>query len=147
MSEQTFKDTQEQAFERQAIVYEQNFEQFRDLNRLMWQVPMLAVTITGGFWYAALAIEGAKDIARGLHLMCGVLDLVLIFVLIRIRYVMGAYLEKLRAFYPDGYVDAKGTCFYNGRHVVVRAFSLCLLVAAALSIGSFIWPDLLRDLP
>lgn len=147
MGDRAINDTKDQAFERQALTYEQNFEQFRDLNRLMWQVPILAITITGGFWYAVLAIPTAAGMAKGLFLMCGILDLALIFVLVRIRYVMSQYLVKLKEFHPDGYVEAKGTCFYNRSHVVVFSFSISLLVAAALSIGSFVDPDLLRNWP
>ena len=36
MTETNFDDTAQRQFERQALSFEQNFEQFRDLNRLMW---------------------------------------------------------------------------------------------------------------
>ena len=144
MTETNFDDTAQRQFERQALSFEQNFEQFRDLNRLMWQVPVLAITITGGFWYAVLAYAAAAEIARGLYLICGVLDLALIFVLIRIRYVMGRYLVKLKAFNPEGYVDAPGTGFYNRSYVVVIAFCFSLFVAAFMSIASFFDPQFRR---
>ena len=28
--------------------YEQNYQQFRSLNQIMWQIPVLAMTLTGG---------------------------------------------------------------------------------------------------
>ncbi len=127
-----------EAFDRDKVCYEQNFQQFRAMNQIMWQVPLLAITITGGLWYAALNVAGAQDFKRPLFGLSAVLDLALIFVLIRIRYVMGAYLTKLKAFNPSAYVEAPGTNCFNRSYVVVRAFSIALLLAGVGSAAGFI---------
>ena len=44
-------------FEREKVCYEQNFEQARSLNGQMNQVPVLAMTLTGGLWFAAGVTE------------------------------------------------------------------------------------------
>lgn len=131
-------------FERDKLSYEQNFEQFRAMNAIMWQVPVLAITITGGFWYAAIAVPESADMSRWLFLICGALDLALIWVLIRIRYVMGCYLKQLEAFHPVAYVRAPGTNLLNGKYSVVVAFSLALLVASGLSFLSFLKPGFMN---
>jgi hypothetical protein len=127
-----------EAFDRDKVCYEQNFQQFRAMNQIMWQVPLLAITITGGLWYAALNVSLAQDFKRPLFLLSAVLDFALIFVLVRIRYVMAAYLEKVKAFNPAAYVEAPGTCFFNRNYVVVRAFSIALLLAGIGSVVGFI---------
>ncbi len=133
-----------EAFERDKAAYEQNFEQFRDMNRIMWQVPVLGITITGGFWYAAFAVAEMNGISRALFLMCAVLDLSLMAVLWRIRFVMSAYLTKLEAFNPTSFVKADGKSLFTRSHVVIIAFCLALLVAAALSIIMVVAPNALR---
>ena len=37
--------------------YEQNYEQFRSLNQIMWQIPVLAMTLTGGLWFGVSSIQ------------------------------------------------------------------------------------------
>lgn len=128
-------ETRREKFDRDKVCYEQNFQQFRAMNQIMWQVPLLAITITGGLWYAALNVAGVQELKRPLLALSAVLDFALIFVLLRIRYVMGAYLAKIKLFNPAAYVEAPGTVFYNRSHVVVRAFSIALLLAG---IGSAI---------
>ena len=44
-------------FEREKACYQQNFEQARSLNGQMNRVPVLAMTLTGGLWFAAGVTE------------------------------------------------------------------------------------------
>jgi protein strawberry notch len=37
--------------------YEQNYQQFRSLNQIMWQIPVLAMTLTGGLWFGVSTID------------------------------------------------------------------------------------------
>lgn len=133
----------EQNFERDKVCYEQNFQQFRDMNQIMWQVPILAITITGGLWFAAVGVDDAWVFRRPIFLLSGVLDFALVFVLWRIRYVMGAHLVKIRAFNPDAYVEAPGNCWFNQRHTVIWAFTTALLIAGASSTVGFFKLDAL----
>jgi hypothetical protein len=132
-----------EAFDRDRVCYEQNFQQFRAMNQIMWQVPLLAITITGGLWYAAVSVTGAQEFKRPLFALSAILDIALIFVLVRVRYVMGAYLEKLKEFNPARFVEAPGTRWYDGRLIVIKAFSAALALAAVGSIAglfNFGWP-------
>lgn len=120
------EDISPQAFERDKCCYEQNFEQYRAMNQIMWQVPLLAITITGGLWYAALAITNASDFRGPLFLLSAVLDFALIAVLWRVRFVMGAYLKEIERFNPPAFVRASGNGFLNWPYTVVTAFTIAL---------------------
>lgn len=121
-------------FERDKVCYEQNYEQFRSLNQSMWQVPIIAMTLNGGLWFAAATLR-ELDIFKGpLFLLSCVFNVSLIVVLIRVRYVMGSYLEKLKEFHPAGYVRAPGNKWYNRSYTVVSAFSTALALSAACSL-------------
>ncbi len=63
-----------EAFEREKCCYEQNFQQFRAMNQTIWRVPLLAISITGGLWYAALGVSGAADFRKPLFLLSAILD-------------------------------------------------------------------------
>jgi hypothetical protein len=132
------------AFDREKACYEQNFQQFRAMNQIMWQVPLLAVSITGGLWYAAFAVTDMAQFRGPIFLLSGTLNLVLIAVLWRIRLVMGAYLKKLEAFHPAAFVKAEGKGLFNRQYTVIVAFSSVLLVAAAGSLVGFFNIDMLR---
>jgi len=46
--------------------YEQNYQHFRSLNQIMWQIPVLATTLTGGLWFGVTKIE-EDQLACALH--------------------------------------------------------------------------------
>lgn len=133
-----------EAFEREKCCYEQNCQQFRAMNQIMWQVPLLAISITGGLWYAALAINGASDFRKPLFLLSAVLDFSLIAVLWRVRFVMAAYLTQIEAFNPTAFVRAAGTGLFNRSHTVVVAFSAAMGCAGIGSVLGLLNLDWLR---
>jgi hypothetical protein len=57
-------------FERDKVCYEQNCEHMRSLNQIMWQVPMIAMTLTGGLWYAVATMKGMDAKVRGALELC-----------------------------------------------------------------------------
>lgn len=147
MSDDANEAARKEAFDRQKVCYEQNFQQFRAMNQIMWQVPVLAMTLTGGLWFAAVNVRGMDGMQVPLLLLAAVFDIAFIFVLIRIRHVMEAYLQKLRDFCPAGFVEAPGTSWYNRSRTVVRAFSTALSLAALGGLagsGYFGWSFLFR---
>lgn len=131
-------------FERDKICYEQNFEQFRAMNQIMWQVPLLVMTLTGGLWYAAATLEIASLLKVAISLLSVVWDVTFIFVLVRVRHVMEAYLSQLRKFHPAGFVEASGTTWYNKGWAVVWALSIALGLAALFGLAGAIsfWCEL-----
>lgn len=75
-------------FERAKVAYEQNFEQFRSLNQVMWQVPVIAMTLTGGLWFGAASVEAMAGFQYLLLILAALANLGLVVVLARLRFVM-----------------------------------------------------------
>lgn len=99
----------------------------------MWQVPVLAMTLTGGLWFGAGQLKDYTIIKVLFFVLAAISDFAFFLVLIRIRHVMGAYLIKIEEFSPTSFVKADGKGLRRSR-TVVNTFSALLLSAAAVSI-------------
>lgn len=116
--------------------YNQNFENIRALNTLMWQIPLIAMTLTGGLWFGVSSVskEGGLSLLRiALLGVAAVGDLLLILVLERLRHIIGEYLSWLEDAYPRGYVAATSTRWFNSSKSAKFSFQLMLGFAAAVS--------------
>jgi len=140
------------SFEREKVCYEQNFEQARSLNGQMNNVPVLAMTLTGGLWFAAGVTEDIPHVIRFLLLLfTGFCNLALILVTIRIRDVFHSYLEQIKAFRPDSYVTGKPRSPKVpglGDYSMISIYCALMGVAALLSFSAAIfwyWP--IKELP
>ena len=118
--------------------YTQNYEQFRALNQIMWQIPVLAMTLTGGLWFGVSQIEQNKLLVTVLLLTAVAGNLALSMVLVRFRHVMECYIEWLRNTGEQHFVkvsDGKGKnaigkfCTKNMR---VRSLFLFMLLWSAI---------------
>lgn len=118
-------------FEREKICYEQDCEHMRSLNQIMWQVPMIAMTLTGGLWYAVATVKSVDIIARtGLLLFSAIANVGLIVVINRVRDVIEVYLNKMRGFNPEGFANASN----SKDRVVCKTFSGLMGVGATFSL-------------
>ena len=122
-----------QDFERAKTVYQQNFEQFRSLNQTMWQVPVIAMTLTGGLWFGAAKVGDMPGFQYLLLILAAIANLGLIVVLSRVRYVMGEYLNALKTFEPKAFVAADGKGLHASK-AVARTFITLLICSGAISI-------------
>jgi len=121
--------------------YEQNYQQFRSLNQIMWQIPVLAMTLTGGLWFGVSKIEDNPFLGSILLCTAVVGNLALSAVLYRFRFVMRCYLDELKRAYPEGFVDASSpndgmgriARFFAGEQRVRQTFSILLYWAAGAS--------------
>jgi hypothetical protein len=131
-----------ESFERDKVCYEQNCEHLRALNQIMWQVPMIAMTLTGGVWYAVASLPAmTKSLKYGLLVFVMVADVFLIFILQRVRSVMAAYLLKIEEFHPPGFADTKSTqaIRWLKERGVANTFCALLFIAAMMSfVGLFL---------
>ena len=137
----------EEQYARDKICYEQNFEQARNLNNQMNRVPVLAMTLTGGLWFAAGVTADLHTAIRfGLLVFAGCCNLALIAAALRVRDVFHSYLEKLREFNPDSFASGRPK---NPKVPRLRDYSMisiyCVLmgVGGALSFGGalgYYWP-------
>ena len=122
----------DEKFEREKACYEQNFEQSRSLNQIMWQVPVIAMTLTGGLWFGAASLDSMPGFKYLLLSFGALANLGLMVVLTRVRYVMGEYLNAIKQFYPDHFVAADGKKFQSPS-AVARTFCTLLFISAAIS--------------
>jgi hypothetical protein len=134
--------TENTQFERDKVCYEQNCEHMRSLNQIMWQVPMIAMTLTGGLWYAVATMKGIDTIARIAMLVFSLFANVgLVLMINRVRDVIGAYLDKIKSFNPDSFVDVPSSkkCLWAFRdRGVCTTFSVLMGIAAFISLlGAF----------
>lgn len=119
-------------FEKEKLCYVQNYLQFRSLNQVMWQVPILAMTLTGGLWFG---VNGTNDkfIQTILLIIAACGNFGLILVLTRTRFVMGEYLKKIEQFHQNSFVSANGNCLKSAE-VVVNTFRVLLALSGVISV-------------
>lgn len=109
----------------------------------MWQIPVLAMTLTGGLWFGVSRISDNSILITVLLATAVIGNLILLAVLMRFRHVMGCYLTWLKNAHPAGFVDASVAAqtgstlerFCNRDKTVRTLFSVMLGWAA---VGSFI---------
>lgn len=121
--------------ERRLATYDQNSETFRSLNQLMWQIPLIGMTLTGGLWFGVAKVDGSPFFQFGLLALAGIGNLVLVAVLGRLRYIMGQYLDWLEHFDSDGFVAAGGVSIWTRPRLVRTLFQMMLCLAALISGG------------
>ena len=130
-------------FDRKKACYEQNCQQFRRLSQIMYQIPLIAMTLTGGLWYGVATLTTIDLTVKGsLLLLAATANICLIFIINRIRDVMEAYLVKIEEFYPPGFArkkDDDNALFPFRTRGVCRTFSIMMGFAAFMSIiGPFL---------
>jgi SAM-dependent methyltransferase len=114
--------------------YNQNFETFRALNALMWQIPLIGMTLTGGLWFGVSKVSDKPDFQIALLFLAAAGNIALIMIMTRIRYVMGCYLDWLQSANPQGYVAAPGENWFTRSRRVAQTFRTVLGLAAATSL-------------
>lgn len=122
----------DEKFERDKLCFEQNSETFRSLNQIMWQIPAIAMTLTGGLWFGASIVE-VKHFTYLLLSLAAIGNTGLALALHRMRFLIGEHLKKMREFHPTGFVEGEGGGLFEGRKVVVRTFQALLLLSAVIS--------------
>jgi hypothetical protein len=127
-------------FEREKIAFEQNCESFRSLNQLMWQVPLIATSLTGGLWYG-VANSGLHQLARGSLLLLATLANAALGLLVlpRVRSVMDAHLKSMKEFHSKSFPVAPPSWvpFFGKERGTMRVYAALLSIAAALSLIGF----------
>lgn len=129
----------DETFDRQRVCYEQNCETFRSLNNIMWQVPVIAMTLTGGLWYGVAGMDVSPAVQRALLLFSSVANVGLILVITRTRAVMSAYLKRIREFYPGAFADpVEGKFFWQKNESVRKTMSWLMGIGALISFLGFL---------
>ncbi|WP_420412216.1 class I SAM-dependent methyltransferase [Roseibium sp.] len=121
--------------------YQQNYLHFRSLNQIMWQIPVLAMTLTGGLWFGVSRITENPLLVTALLSTATLGNLIFLAVLFRFRHVMGCYLAWLKEADESSFVDASANSNATGRlekfcnkdKTVRSLFSIMLFWASACS--------------
>jgi SAM-dependent methyltransferase len=119
--------------------FSHNSETFRSLNQLMWQIPLIAMTLTGGLWFGVSKAGSSKLFSACLLVMAVLGNAGLVIALKRLRFVMGRYLEWFKSVHPSGFVSAegdgsrKGDGWFTQSYVVRHVFQWMLIAAAVVS--------------
>jgi len=122
-------DEKDIEFETAKVCYQEHSESFRSLNQHLWQIPVIAMTLTGGLWFGVANINLVGR--EYLLLLAGLSNFGLIVVLWRTRYVMEMVLAKLEEFSENHHVKAKG------KYIVVGVYSTLLAIAGLISLMFF----------
>lgn len=109
----------------QKAVYEQRCEDFRSLNGILWQSPLIIMTLTGGLWFAVASFALSNAARSMLLLFACIANLLMIGALVRLRWVMQQVLHDIRDY------DRKRRS--KGNYTIVGIFSAMLLFTAAVS--------------
>ncbi|WP_293397773.1 class I SAM-dependent methyltransferase [Phenylobacterium sp. RIFCSPHIGHO2_01_FULL_69_31] len=133
-------DAEEKELTKTLALYDQNSQTFRSLNQLMWQIPLIAMTLTGGLWFGVSKAEATPTFQFWLLLLAFAGNVGLAIVLSRLRYIMERYLNWLEATYAEGFVSAPGTHLLNRPLSVRRVFQIMLGLAAVASLILMIAP-------
>ena len=121
---------------REKTCYVQNFEQARSLNGQMNKVPVLAMSLTGGLWFAAGVTEHISPEVRFIILLfAGFCNLALILAMIRIRDVFHSYLEKIEAFCPTSFSNGKPE---NPKVEKLGDYSMISIYCTLMAVAAFV---------
>lgn len=82
----------------------------------MWQVPVIAMTLTGGLWFGAARVGDMPGFQYLLLLLAVLSNVGLAIVLTRVRHV-GQYLEAMKAFNEGAHVAGQGPAFAHQRQL------------------------------
>ena len=130
-------------FEREKVCYEQNFEQARSVNTQMNQVPVTAMTLTGGLWFGAGVTEHIPtEIRFALLLFAGLCNLALILAVLRVRDVLESYLEKIKTFREASFASGRPKnpmIPWLGSYSMISIYAVLMLIAAFFSFFGAFW--------
>lgn len=117
-----------QEFEREKTAYQENASHLRSLNQFLWQVPAIAITLTGGLWFGVTRIDIILA-KQWLLTFAAVSDFILVFVILRVRFLFGQYLAAQKGFCPNREIKSESGPWFFPTWTVVACFSILLLAA------------------
>ena len=121
------------AFESKRVCYEQHCETIRSLNQTMWQIPIIAMTLAGGLWYAVSSTPSLPNSAiKAMLVFSCFASILLVPIIWRVRHVMQAYIDSSRILFPDASPDTQHRFLKNKTVVVI--FSILLFASGCLSL-------------
>lgn len=112
------------AYKKQELIFVEAGQHIRALNVILWQVPSMAIAITGGLWYG-ISLFDHETVKIAALLFTALVDLITIGIIWRLRTVMSAYLVAQLSFQL---LSDHG----KPKHIVMWCWSAILFAAAVL---------------
>lgn len=134
-------EAQKWAYKKEELQYVEAGQHLRSLNQLMWQVPGMAIAITGGLWYGATTIDTETPRTWVLGFV-SIVDILTIVIIWRLRRLIELHIGHQRDFSgtSSSTLDpAKGT--------VVACWTIALLAAAIVSALGAAFPSTIGKKP
>ena len=103
-------------------ISQQQCEDFRALNTVFWQLPVIMMTLNGGLWFALASLDLTEMGQRFILVFAVLVDLAFLVALVRLRLLLGALLDRIHK--VQGEMKAPFGWF------TVSAFCTVLFVAA-----------------
>jgi hypothetical protein len=125
-------------FKKEELIFVEAGQHIRALNAILWQVPSMAIAITGGLWYGvSLFDHGTVKIAA--LIFTSLVDIITVLIIWRLRSVMDEYIVTQRSFQPNVTQKRK-------KNRVIMYWTSILLLAAAMGfLGATNVKKLVRD--
>ena len=118
-------------FDRAKVIFEQDCQEFRSLNGFLWQIPVMVSTLTGGLWFGADKVAGDSMVRPALWLLAGIVNVVFVVVLWRLRAgPMENLLDRIHAY--------QGVPRSRGKYTMIWMFTLLLTLSAVVSLLAFV---------
>lgn len=110
-------------------IYEQNCEDFRSLNEIMWRLPVIVMTLTGGLWFGLATLNFSTAARIGLLLLAAGANVGFIVALYRLRFIIGKLLDSIHAYQEtpkgSGYIVVSVFAVMMGATAVGSVFAAC----------------------
>ncbi|MET3139339.1 hypothetical protein AAKU61_003720 [Undibacterium sp. GrIS 1.2] len=119
-------EAQKWEYKKQELVFVEAGQHIRSLNVTLWQVPSMAIAITGGLWYG-ISLFDQEAVKIAALIFTSLVDLVTVRIIWRLRAVMSGYLTAQLSF--QSLTDAG-----KPKHVVMWCWTIILFAAALLGV-------------
>jgi hypothetical protein len=122
-------------------IYEQQYEHFRSMNGLLYQMPIIFSTILGGLWYFAASYLG-KDriVSTGVFVFAAIAAVCFTIALQRFRLAFNGYIDNLNKFDGEYRVTLKQSALPSTLAAMIFLVMSAAFVSVAGAVYAIVYP-------
>lgn len=79
-------------------IYAELCAEFRALNTIFWQIPLIVMTLNGGLWFAVASLDLTTSGQQLILAFTALINVTFILALLRVRMIMEGLLKRIRTF-------------------------------------------------
>lgn len=79
-------------------IYTELCAEFRALNTIFWQIPLIVMTLNGGLWFAVASLDLTTSGQQLILAFTALINITFILALLRVRTIMEGLLKRIRTF-------------------------------------------------